>query len=141
MTPSLLIMSTLTRQLAEALVKNLDGDQVGATGTKGQQQGYLHGVRVLQHETALTAILKESGYLSVLEGHHDNGVALGKLRDDLAAQLVTAEEYRQERDEARQLVRDLWVAVPTSVKIQTFEKSQGWLPEWVRPDPPVSPDR
>jgi hypothetical protein len=36
-------------------------------------------------------------------------------------------------DEARQLARDLWQMIPTASKLQIFEKSDGWVPAWIRP--------
>ncbi|HET7311121.1 MAG TPA: hypothetical protein VFJ17_07325 [Mycobacteriales bacterium] len=37
-----------------------------------------------------------------------------------------------ERDEARQLAADLWTGLPTETKVAIFDKSKGWVPEWVR---------
>lgn len=50
---------------------------------------------------------------------------LNTLRDREASLLA-------ERDEARQLAADLWQGLPTQTKVEIFDRSAGWVPDWVR---------
>ena len=63
--------------------------------------------------------------------------AVAEYRQKACAAITAAQdETRQreaERDEARQLARDLWSALSTDTKVQIFERSDGWVPAWVRP--------
>lgn len=40
---------------------------------------------------------------------------------------------QQEKEEARAMARRLWNALPGEVKVDIFESSEPWLPEWLRP--------
>ena len=58
------------------------------------------------------------------------------LKKDFRLEIELADPSRDaiaEREEARQLARDLWTALPTESKLAIFEKSDGWVPAWVRP--------
>jgi hypothetical protein len=58
------------------------------------------------------------------------------LRQQAAAEPASSDEVARlthERDEARQLARDLWTSLPTASKVEIFEKSDGWVPAWVKP--------
>jgi hypothetical protein len=64
---------------------------------------------------------------SSLLAERDSAIAAVTAERDSAIAAVTAE-----RDEARELAADLWKGLPTETKVEIFEKSEGWVPAWVR---------